>query len=113
MSKLKHTPGPWKTVRREVLEDGSVYPAHIVGGPEDHQVCTLEAPVIAELAVKEPEWGWGIRDANARLLTAAPDLLEALQSLDSLRGAFAPSDSEIKAAWDKATAAIAKATGAQ
>jgi hypothetical protein len=40
----------------------------------------------------------------------AADLLEALLALDDLRGAWAPPDETIKAAWSKARAAIAKAT---
>lgn len=48
--------------------------------------------------------------ANARLIAAAPDLLEALQDLDALRGPFPPSDEAVETAWRKASAAIAKAT---
>jgi len=36
-----YTPGPWKVVPREILEDGSVYPQHIVGGVADYQVCFM------------------------------------------------------------------------
>ncbi|MBW6267854.1 hypothetical protein KZ859_36170, partial [Pseudomonas aeruginosa] len=49
-------------------------------------------------------------NANARLIAAAPELLEALQDLDALRGPFPPSDEAVEAAWRKASAAIAKAT---
>lgn len=45
-----------------------------------------------------------------RIREAAPELLEALQDLDALRGPFPPSDEAVDAAWRKASAAIAKAT---
>jgi len=42
------TPGEWRVVESETLEDGSVYPRHILGGPLDNQVCVLESPMIAK-----------------------------------------------------------------
>ncbi|MBR8157101.1 hypothetical protein KDX20_21955 [Burkholderia cenocepacia] len=78
MNKIKHTPGPWRIVEREVLEDGSVYPRHIVGGEEDHQVCLLESTVTAELAIRHPNECWG-KNQNGKLLIAAPDMAEILE----------------------------------
>lgn len=119
MSEIKHTPGSWKVVDREVLEDGSVYPTHIVSGPQDHQVCMLEASVVAEIAVKEPGRGWGIRSADARLIAAAPELLAALQGMlevygvreQHLTGGGTTNAAEVELC-ERARAAIAKAIGA-
>ncbi|MFU3458052.1 hypothetical protein ACM7KX_29895 [Pseudomonas aeruginosa] len=91
----KHTPGPW--------DYWSGY------NPVDEleaQITTEDGDiVIASYNRQIPEG-----EANARLLAAAPELLEALQDLDALRGPFPPSDEAVEAAWLKATAAIAKAT---
>lgn len=132
MSEKKYIEGPWRFVEREVMEDGSVYPQHIVGGPQELQICLLEGPVVAEAAVKN-NWPAG-KPRSADLLLAAPDLLEALQAvlreavilsadyLEAFRDL--PDDAVIqgwdKARWkaalvaeEKARVAIAKATGAQ
>jgi hypothetical protein len=77
----KHTPGPWQ------CHDGiSVY---------QHRVSTHRlSPAICDV----------FRSGDARLIAAAPDLLEAL------RGVVALSDRKHEA-WDAAKAAISKATG--
>jgi hypothetical protein len=105
----QHTPGPWKIVDREILEDGSVYPEHIIGGITDLQVCLLEASSSAHAYVYDPVWSKRqksqMSEANARLIAAAPDLVFQLQAaanyIDALGG-----DSKVY------RAAIAKATGA-
>ena len=137
-----HTPGPWVIVAREVMEeDGSVYPKHIVGGELERTVCFLEGQYIAEIAVKEPGTHWDTtpqKEANARLIAAAPELLEACQTFaewlrreEGCGSLEAPwrdkrDTPEGEAAWrewydenlrlcalaqDQARAAIAKATG--
>jgi len=78
MDKIKHTPGPWRIVEREVLEDGSVYPRHIVGGNADYQICLLESTVTAELAIRNPGECWG-KNSNIDLIAAAPDMAEILE----------------------------------
>lgn len=32
---------PWKLIGQEVLEDGSIYPPHIIGGERDLQICSF------------------------------------------------------------------------
>jgi hypothetical protein len=124
----KHTPGPWKIVPRETLEDGSVYPAHITGGARDLEICLLETDYAAANfepcdAMHESVGDVRSKAANFRLITAAPELLAALQGFLSIAGESAgvygyhlngePAD------WDEfpevfaAFAAIAKATGAE
>jgi hypothetical protein len=91
-----YTPGPWKWTRTldglNALESDSIAYGILVCA-EDNAPQDLND------------------EANARLIAAAPDLLEAILALDDLRGAWAPPEETIKAAWSKARAAIAKATG--
>lgn len=87
MSAAKHTPGPWRVdAHMNVMyRDGLVaFPCISGGFPQE---------------------------ANARLIAAAPELLEALIGLMELesRGRIMPIGKE----WDAARAAIAKATGEQ
>lgn len=74
MSNAKHTPGPW-TVGTMVNNDGGV---SIVS--DEDRVCSVDA--IGDFPRGK---GWkhedAERDANARLIAAAPDLLEALRYL--------------------------------
>ena len=63
----KHTPGPWFNGQDGFnLGSGVVYARHSNGNPKD--VATIRG------------WG-GEQQANSRLISAAPDLLEALESL--------------------------------
>jgi hypothetical protein len=81
-----HTPGPWKEKRKL-----AIYSA------DDEPICAV-FPAETE----------GQSAANARLIAAAPDLLEALRG-------FHPSQikapGELARAWEVAKAAIAKAEG--
>lgn len=84
MSAITHTPGPWIKVGNSVFkakEDGGKYYAEM------------------SVAVTHTE-------EDARLIAAAPDLLEAL--IECLECEFSVSD---KAAISRARAAIAKAEG--
>ena len=94
--KTKHTPGPWRTKREGF---STVYvEARIDGG------------LIQEVAACGPtEAGRDQQEANARLIAAAPELLEALRGIMKLDEDLC-SEGSIEA-LDKARAAIAKATG--
>lgn len=88
--KRKFTPGPW------VADGSESTTATWVNGGDGKRVCTMRPSV--------KDWG------NARLIAAAPELLEALK--DALK------DLEALSPWDsapvcarKARAAITKATG--
>jgi hypothetical protein len=96
----KHTPGPWKTVARN-------YPIADTG---DYDGCW-------EVLTGDPKkpivqiWGDSDEDeANARLIAAAPDLLEALRRLLDSGDVR---DAAEKGALAAARAAIAKAEGQQ
>jgi len=87
----KATPGPWKSVDREVLEDNSVYPAHIVGGSADYQVALMESPTLAKLATESAPGSWPYNrraiDANSAYIAAVnPSTVSALlDEIDALR----------------------------
>ena len=86
----KHTPGPW------LFHDA-----------EEKIVTDLGTVIV---------WETGANAANIQLITAAPDLLEALKDvLRSCRRDFpagAIGDSEFRKVYSEQFAAIAKATGA-
>jgi hypothetical protein len=104
----KHTPGPW------VVDPPSEQTPHIWVGPNT-------APNIAKLETWDRGDGRGERldetdFADARLIAAAPDLLECLKRLSQLADGIyvRMSDREfqlMREAWEKADAAIAKAEG--
>jgi hypothetical protein len=107
------TPGPWRVIDREVMEDGSVYPCHILGGTADYQVCTLESPEIAKRGHAQPDLFPGLNGVlgpNAALIAAAPDLLEALAAL---LGCIDHGSDNPTLKLDAARAAIRKARGSQ
>ena len=97
------TPGPWVVVGRLT----KYVVARLVGG------------LIQEVAACGPtmaDEGYGQQqEANARLIAAAPDLLEALQDVDALwmHHSVAHGDGKIGPLHEKVIAAIAKATGEQ
>lgn len=98
----KHTPGPWAV-------DADAYPIFIYSESETW-------PLIDELGNEEGCKGafianTGDNKANARLIAAAPDLLEALK--DMLDGHEDACTGYGEGAADKARAAIAKATGGE
>jgi len=82
-----HTPGPWDQLGCEIYA-GEILIAGIVGITWDRMV---------------------ENQANLNLISAAPELLEALQML--LPQEPREADSYDRAMWDNAKDAIAKATG--
>ena len=98
MSKLKqHTPGPW------ALDDrGYKFIVSAGDGYITRDVCRMDSSTMAAFA----------QEANARLIAAAPELLEALQlCLKALRHPTYHADRAVMDADDAACKAIAKATG--
>jgi hypothetical protein len=107
----KHTPGPWRFALNDdgkpwLLNSGYAIVAFGAESSEDGgQICEVSVQ-------SKPKRGEGwkhscpVRDANARLIAAAPDLLEALQYVLSAHG------EQLTDAFEQAHKAIAKATGA-
>lgn len=114
MARVEFTPGPWR------IEVGGGHAYNRICGSESVQTNGWPEPRggisnasysdricenLGDLSLPAPM-------ANARLIAAAPDLLEALRNTLSLLKAFTSETDDIaKAAYDQAEAAIAKATG--
>lgn len=97
--KSKHTPGPWLTDRNNV-HTGQIATVHHCAGNDWVEIWSD----------KWIEHGLGeaVQEANARLIAAAPELLEALDALlNALPSATA------HPAIKMARAVMAKATGDQ
>lgn len=94
----KHTPGPWT-----YQENSDAY-THIVRGPTNSLICQLAQSMHVEI------------EANARLIAAAPEMLEALVNADKLLrslGFIAEADiPKAGSLGNQISTAIAKATGA-
>ena len=101
----KHTPGPWRVdIDRAIVADS--------------QARGIWRTVVADLGLPTSPNGAQEREANAHLIAAAPDLLEALEELvvtaDNMRAWIerqAAATPEDHAAIARARAAIAKAKG--
>lgn len=81
----KHTPGPWR----------------VDGGKLEGLTVRAGAMAIATI----PGYGVGVRNDNARLIAAAPELLEALKFVMSAHG------EQLESAFAQAHEAITKAEG--
>lgn len=109
---LAHTPGPWRHAERANF-------SNIVEGPSGriaHDGDDGYRPIAAVQSCIEHHRDPGAadlnRDANIRLIAAAPDLLDALKSTLALLKVFTrETDAVAKAVRDEAEIAIAKATG--
>ncbi len=101
MSKSKHTPGPWKVQRREGY----------VGQWEVVSTCETEWWIADAAPYNERQ------EENARLIAAAPELLEALEAVLYWAELIAGDTTDKEAAANEeasialARAAIAKARG--
>ena len=90
----KHTPGPWKTQTHISLDRMEIRDANGRRIAE----CAMVFPMSAKT-----------HDANASLIAAAPELLEALQEI--VTAADGEGRSQLDASFTKARAAISKAIG--
>lgn len=103
---IKHTPGPWEASFTDCLGGPASYcRIRPVSGEMFGYFTSLEIATMNIMGEAEQQ-------ANARLIAAAPELLEALSmcvaSMKSCLPDFNPHD---QAAYDAAMSAIAKATG--
>jgi len=90
-----HTPGPWELIGDAIMPD-----------PRRHLPDTMLG--IANIQDHGSDRPLAVHRANARLIAAAPDLLEALEALTANYADVEPGGSKNV---DKARAALAKARG--
>ena len=101
----KHTPGPWEWYGPNLLCGGERQSENILNSADDGR------PYGDHAALIEHHWDGDVAKANARLIAAAPELLEALKEIvDAADGA---GWEQLDPSFKKARAAIAKATGEQ
>jgi hypothetical protein len=105
-----HTKGPWRVDETKALgaygvwTDYATHPGHD-GAGYPSQVCSMGPTTRSEITREQ-------RDANARLIAAAPDLLAALRSLYGWKHCMRTVEpDQLEAALAAAMAAIAKAEG--
>jgi len=99
-----HTLGPWQA---EVDDQTGIGRTHSV------YICTSEGWPEGQLARVNTMDGFGEREANARLIASAPDLLEALTwAVDHFDGNTRCNAEQETNCIEKCRAAILKATGA-
>ena len=114
----KHTPGPW-TWNMDKIERGPVAKGKTVHAslsaprancPPPYSTGVLTANWCTDSDGQVWQAWISVSEANARLIAAAPELLEALRTaVDHLEGM--PDQEDVAACVVKARAAIAKAEG--
>jgi len=101
MSEIKHTPGPWEVENCGVGKQANklfIWPGRETG-VDFHAVATVHED-------------FGNRWANARLISAAPDLLKSCKDLLFFCENMDPKDT-MREIWEGARASIAKAEGSR
>ena len=110
----KFTPGPWQVHSDYTLEGLTTVIANIDGEIIDgttHYTFDFVCDTLGDDDARSS----GVAKANAVLICAAPDMLQALKDLSfaaQITGGTAGHDEHLCAAIAKASAAIAKATAA-
>lgn len=105
MNEFKGTPGPWELGTPEAQGEGLHVPIHGVGHGE-------LATVVWQMADDKFDRIRSVScEANARLIAAAPELLEALLAMDLEYGGLGEYDLDFSEPVKLARAAIAKAIG--
>lgn len=105
----RHTPGPWG------WQDGFSTTWVIRAMEAQYPLFTRSMEIIAEIPRPDNDKrSFEETDANARLIAAAPELLEALRDTLAIASIkWGNLDPDANTIMDKARAAIAKATGGQ
>lgn len=102
MSDIRYTPGPWKAFNASWSETFITAPGF------DHAICCLD---INHATEESQESDSEQMAANARLIAAAPELLEALQEMLHIMEQHEQLSGCECSIGDEARSAIAKATG--
>lgn len=109
IERVEHTPGPWETQERDDRERGiaviAVHPWVPSGG-------TPTRGMVAWVGQGGANFGKpAVQEANARLIAAAPDLLDALRAFCGDHEATGHMCEGLNTAYQHALAVIAKAEG--
>ena len=108
MSEVKHTPGPWEVI---IDDDGNP----LSGRPMVAATPELDCAIVHWDGFVQPYWRSARGDkeihANARLIAAAPDLLEALERCLNFIENSESEMGETLPCGEYARAAIARAKG--
>ena len=103
----EHTPGPWIAAERDAPEQPlPCMPRISVGQPVESGGPSLEQCVAWIIPSR---FGGTQHEANANLIAAAPDLLEALKAVIE----YLPLKPHVNSAYNRAQVAIAKAEGSE
>jgi len=112
VSRVKYTQGPWEVEPTHI--DDPAFISDIHAPHQDNPRKNGTNPTVATTWHRPSQ---GEDEANARLISAAPELFEALKTLMEWEGNEAGSypdpdtQTEANLAWEKATNAITKAVG--
>lgn len=104
----KHTPGPWEIIGKTTAQGGPLFIESICKDEHVGPICEIRSNLKYPGCSQEDANG---RNANASLIAAAPDLLEALEELLQLIEIERPDWQHTE--QHLARAAIAKARGEQ
>lgn len=124
----KHTPGPWLIWKERAMQEEGLDASEIneellefdyfevmsgkpIGDVSRGRIkgCTMVVELDADQFGEDEEEGRQIALSNARLIAAAPEMLEALRHIEGVAMADEPRD--LPGIVQTARAAIAKATG--
>jgi len=106
--KHTHTQGEWTKLGCTVYAGETMIAGTYCEGNRSLHPIVFEKDIVPDSMGTHGD-GWDEAGANARLISAAPELLEALQMLMPQEPREA--DSYDRAMWENARAAIAKAIG--
>jgi hypothetical protein len=101
----KHTPGPWWVDGADLYRKDEINIKSVADHPNDERYVAAAIGGLND----------GVQEANARLIAAAPDLLEALRIAEGLVDDTCFQQDPANECWNTlrtVRAAIAKATGA-
>lgn len=111
MSEAKHTPGPWLRCHhlQSAEKDASCpcgFPGDIWGGDQEAVVCSIGSHCGYQGWEMVPRYDRATELANARLISAAPEMYHALKQLTGWYTQAVP-----EGVWELVAGAIAKAEG--
>jgi len=118
---MPHSPSPWKADVLYNGEDGGLYEIGIYTSDDNDEIAILSTDDgdIANLypglysSITNKQTEQEVIDANAKLITAAPELLQALVFCLSFLTANDDGEEDVVERIKAAKSAIAKATGEQ